>query len=86
VLRTLRPYIHLTQKTYTPRAKTHLFVNALAAWRAAVGGGEAMSEAKPGRQRRRSRNAQMITCGKYFFRESLVIWKKGLKTIKLFIT
>jgi hypothetical protein len=35
VLRTLRPYIHLTQKTYTPRAKTHLFVNALAACRAA---------------------------------------------------
>jgi hypothetical protein len=35
VLRTLRPSMHLTQKTYTPRVKYHLFFKALAACRAA---------------------------------------------------
>jgi hypothetical protein len=59
VLRTLRPYIHLTQKLTARGLKLTCF-----SMRELPGGprsgGEAMSEAKPGRERPRRGHAQII--------------------------
>jgi hypothetical protein len=77
VLRTLRPYIHLTQKLTARGLKLTCF-----SMRELPGGprsgGEAMSEAKPGRERpRRGRVNASSNCFMFYFKKGVSLRKKS---------